>query len=334
MALRYSISLLSLAFSIKVQCQLPSFEPKGELAFADLNKGWCYFCSDDGAPPLCNKQCESAISQLCTGDLEKGWTNIVGDCEVNYFPPIYSGRNRVAVPENTCTSTFTSMLQMCGKDAGDDKPYSSQYCTSSGGGGTYGWNDDSSPMVGPGRYTITTKGTNQCGQNEASWHLATGIIDWNDTWITETDQVIYDTNPPDMPDFPEPPAPNPLCNQVTCDIFDKPYFVNKTKPNWHEKDGYTRHQVTWQGWSDDAAATQFKKSLKDRCHQEPYNWQPYMNGDNHVADFELVHDDVMDTCWCIADAIYDASGGIKIDRKTWCEEDDTRNTEPEFSPVG
>ncbi|KAL8728525.1 MAG: hypothetical protein Q9166_005347 [cf. Caloplaca sp. 2 TL-2023] len=329
MALRYSIPLLSLAFSVKGQ----AFPESGQLAFADLNKGWCYFCSDDGAPPLCNSQCESGISKLCSRDLTKGWEDVETDCQLSYFPPIYS-TDKVAIPQATCESTFQSMLNMCGKDAGSDNPtYDPNYCTSSGGGGTYGWNDDGSTMTGTGRYKIVTKGTNQCGQNEAPWHLATDIIQWNDSWISPDDQVVYDTNPPDMPDFPEPPAPNPLCETVECDIFDKPYFVKKGKPNWVEKRDYMRHQVIWQGWSDDADAAAFKKALVERCHQEPYNFQAYKDGDNHVADLELSHSDVSDPCWCIADAVYDASGGIKIDRKTWCEDATTGMLSPEFEAV-
>ncbi|KAI4248940.1 MAG: hypothetical protein L6R42_009145 [Xanthoria sp. 1 TBL-2021] len=58
-----------------------------------------------------------------------------------------------------------------------------------------------------------------------------------------------------------------------------------------------------------------------------------MDGDSHVVDVELPHSAQDDHCWCIADAIYDASGGIKMDRKTWCEQAPTAQTVPEFTPL-
>ncbi|KAL8926819.1 MAG: hypothetical protein Q9172_001635 [Xanthocarpia lactea] len=321
MTLRYAVPLLALIVSVQ------------SAVFDNTNQGWCYFCSDDGAPPLCNEHCEGAIAELCAKDLRTGWTDIKRDCEISYFPPIGLG---VAPDATTCINSFQGILNKCGKDAGDDKPYDNDYCTNSGGGGTYGWNDDGSVMTGTGRYVITTKSTNQCGQNEAPWHLATDIIQWNDSWISPDDQVIYDTNPPDLPDFPEPPPPNPLCETVECDIFDKPYFVKQGKPSWTEKEGYMRHQVRWQGWSDDPAGTEFHKALKQRCLVEDlYNWQVYTEGDDHVADFELPAGP-HDKCWCIADAIFDASGGIKVERTTWCDDDGVVGTfeaAPEFNII-
>ncbi|KAI4231261.1 MAG: hypothetical protein L6R40_007794 [Gallowayella cf. fulva] len=311
----------------------------GQLAFADLNKGWCYFCSNDGAPPVCNSQCESAISRLCIGDLTKGWTSIVGGCEVDYRPPVFDPRQgRIRPTRDQCLNTYSSMLNMCGKDASSDATkHDPKYCTSSGGGGTYGWNDDGSTMTGTARYKIIPPASNQCGQREASWHLATDLVEWNPTWITEEDQVIYDQNPPPMPDFPDPPAPNPLCKTKECTIFDKPYFVEKNKPNWQETRGYMRHSVKWQGWADDDdnSAASFKKALRERCGgREPYNFQAYKSGDNRTADFELPHTETNDLCWCIADAVYDASGGIKTERREWCEGAVTKTDSLEMNPVG
>lgn len=71
---------------------------------------------------------------------------------------------------------------MCGKDAGDPvNGVNSNYCTTSGGGGTFGWNDDGSVVPGAARYVITTANTDQCGQAEASWQQATSVIQWNDS---------------------------------------------------------------------------------------------------------------------------------------------------------
>ncbi|KAL8949279.1 MAG: hypothetical protein Q9222_004602 [Ikaeria aurantiellina] len=342
MALKYySISILTLALS--ATAQVP--------AFADHNAGWCYFCSDDGAPPLCNSQCTTAINRLCAGDLSESWTDTEQNCMIQYFPP--AGRRttaKVGVSQQTCTQTFEGILNMCGKDAGDSRTtFDPAYCTTSGGGGTYGWNDDGTPMTGTGRYVIVTKGTDQCGQHQASWKQATSIIQWNDSWIGPDDQVVLDTNPPQpecpsteatppSPDcaasFPEPPAPNPECETQVCDIYDEPYFAQKNKPNWHEKDGYTRHQVVWSGFSNDTAGTQLHNSLNTRCHTDPYNYQAYMDGAHHVADFELPSYNSDDLCWCIADAIYDASAGISLDRQTWCEGAPIKASPAEFNVVG
>ncbi|KAI4224126.1 MAG: hypothetical protein L6R36_004911 [Xanthoria steineri] len=325
------VLLLSLALSVRGQI------------FKDTNQGWCYFCSTDNAPPLCNSQCETAIEKVCKSENRNiGLTAIEGDCEVNYFPPVAAKANaktQLVTPDN-CRTSFKRILYKCGRDAADPNPnYNSSYCTGSAGGGTNGWNDDGSPMTGTGRYTITTKNTNQCGQNEAIEKLATNIIQWDPKWISPTDQVIYDANPPPLADFPKPPEPNPICDQVTCDIFDKPYYASKGppgigKPNWIEKSGYVRHQVFWAGWADDSPATEFYNALVNRCPVAPYNWRPYMNATtSHIADFELPHSAQDDHCWCIADAIYDASGGIKMDRNTWCEDVPTTQSVPEFTPL-
>ncbi|KAI4125484.1 MAG: hypothetical protein LQ338_004210 [Usnochroma carphineum] len=329
MALRYSLSLAALvafAFADNVP------------AFTDKNLGWCYFCSDDGAPPLCNSQCVTAINKLCAGDLSKSWTDTEQNCRIQYFPPVYGDpAHPVGISESTCTQTFTGILNMCGKDAGDSRTtFDPNYCTTSGGGGTYGWNDDGSVMTGTGRYVIVTNGTDQCGQHEASWHQATSIIQWNDSWVGPDDQVVLDTNPPAaaVSAFPEPPAPNPACDTEVCDIYDHPYFARQGKPNWVETKGTTRHQVEWEGFADDGRATALFKALRDRCHVIPGNFQPYKVGDTHVADFDLPSTERNDLCFCIPDAIYDASVGITIDRMTWCEGARTLGSPVEFHPVG
>ncbi|KAL8685975.1 MAG: hypothetical protein Q9224_005597 [Gallowayella concinna] len=333
MAWRYTLPLLSIALAHSVR----AFTESGQPVFTDLNRGFCYFCSDTGAPPLCNSQCETSISRLCSGDLREPWIDTEGDCELEYRPPVYNFRGgKVAPEQQTCLNIFKSMLNMCGKDASSDATtYDPKYCTSTGGGGTYGWNDDGSTMDGTGRFKIVTKNTNQCGQTQAPWKLGGEPIQWNASWIDEGDQVVYDTHPTEMPPMPEPPAPNPLCNNVTCNIFGQPYYAVKGKPNWQEKGGYMRHQVKWQGWDEaDQSAFAFHKSLKARCMEEPYNFQAYKEGDEHVADFELAHTDNNDLCWCIADAIYDASGGITTDRMSWCDGAVTKQGAPEFLQVG
>ncbi|KAI4177015.1 MAG: hypothetical protein LQ343_000495, partial [Gyalolechia ehrenbergii] len=332
MVLRYSLVFAALAASVTAANVAP---------FTNDNRGWCYFCSDDGAPKLCNSQCETAINRLCAGELNQGWVEVEGDCKLEFFPPTFTTSGTpVSVPKDTCVNTFRGILNMCGKDAGDSRNvYDPAYCTTSGGGGTYGWNDDGSVMTGTGRYIIATNGTDQCGQHQASWKQATSIIQWNDSWVGPDDQVVLDTNPPaaSISDFPEPPPPNPECEIEVCDIFEKPYYAKKGRPNWPETKDYTRHQIVWKGWADDEKATALYTALANRCHVRPYNFQPYMNGDQHVADFELPSKpgkkSRADLCWCIFDAVFDASGGIVTDREDWCEGAETTQGDDGLKPV-
>ncbi|KAL8686101.1 MAG: hypothetical protein Q9218_007349, partial [Villophora microphyllina] len=332
MALKYLTPLLALTLSARAD-NVP--------AFADHNAGWCYFCSDDGAPPLCNSQCQAAIRRLCAEDLSQNWIDIEGNCQLEYTAPVYSIAPAVGVPQATCEATFNGILNMCGKDAGDSRTqFDPAYCTTSGGGGQYGWNDDGTVMTGTGRYRIVANGTDQCGQNEASWHQATSVIQWNDSWVGPNDQVILDTNPPaaDISDFPEPPAPNPLCNDVVCDIFDNPYYAKKNK-TWVETKGYHRYEVRFQGFANDSSATALQKAVHDRCHTDPYNWQSWVekSNDEHICDFELPSQDQNgkdnSLGWCISDAIYDASGGLRIDRDVWTEGLPTTSSLDEFGSV-
>ncbi|KAI4100952.1 MAG: hypothetical protein L6R37_005158 [Teloschistes peruensis] len=329
MAMKYLTPLLALALSVRGD-NVP--------AFADHNAGWCYFCSDDGSPALCNSQCQTGINRLCAEDLSQNWIDIEGDCQLEFSPPVWGGKGGkpLAVTQSTCELTFEGILNMCGKDAGDPRNhFDPAYCTTSGGGGQYGWNDDGSVMTGTGRYKIIAKATDQCGQNEASWHQATSVIQWNDSWVGPNDQVILDTNPPasSINDFPEPPPPNPLCDQVVCDIFDHPYYAKKTKPNWQEKKGYLRYEARFQGFANDSGATAFKKSLNDRCHEDPYNFQPYFDGEEHVVDFELSAPEGDSHAWCISDGVYDASGGIRMDPKIWTEGAPSKGNLNEFASV-
>ncbi|KAL8931185.1 MAG: hypothetical protein Q9216_007261, partial [Gyalolechia sp. 2 TL-2023] len=108
-----------------------------------------------------------------------------------------------------------------------------------------------------------------------------------------------------------------------CDIFDKPYYAKKGRPNWSENRGFTRHQVVWQGWAEDDRATALSTALYNRCHVQPFEFIPYMIGEQRVADFSLPSSpgkkSRQDYCWCIFDAVFDASGGIVTDREDWCE---------------
>lgn len=154
------------------------------------NAGWCYPCSDDTAPPLCNSQCTTAINRLCLKDLTQAWTSTEQDCQIKYLPPPYQGSNGqwangariLNLPaKSDCITAFNGILSSCGKDAGDPNTgVNASYCTTSGGGGTFGWNDDGSVVSNSAKYVLTTAGTDQCGQAEAIWQQAKSVIVWND----------------------------------------------------------------------------------------------------------------------------------------------------------
>ncbi|KAL8920767.1 MAG: hypothetical protein Q9208_006097 [Pyrenodesmia sp. 3 TL-2023] len=339
MAFRHYLPLAALVISASAQLEPRLFgvgEGNNAPAFDNMNRGWCYFCSDDGAPPLCNAQCTKAIERLCKEpDMSIPLTDTEGDCNIQYFPPVHGG-DPIGVTATTCRHGFEGILNMCGKDAGDARTkFDPAYCTTSGGGGTYGWNDDGSIMTGTGRYVVKTKGTDQCGQHQATWKQATSVIQWNDSWVGPDDQVVLDTNPPaaSVSDFPEPPAPNPECETEVCDIYDHPYYAKKGKDNWHEKEGYTRFQVLYKGFAEDDGATALVKALKDRCKVEPYNLQKYFEDNVHKADFELPSSNGVEKCDCIPEAIYDASVGITLDQLTWCQGQTTNAGPDEFKEV-
>lgn len=160
------------------------------------SSGWCYYCSDDNAPALCNNDCNTAINRLCGENLAEALTTTENSCQLNYLPPPYqwntNGAHGLYPTESECISQFSGILNNCGRDAGTPAlgTYNGQpgvnlsYCTTSGGGGTYGWMDDGTPIAGLPRMTITTPNTDQCGQHQASWQQATSVIQWNDSKST------------------------------------------------------------------------------------------------------------------------------------------------------
>ena len=316
----------------------------------NYDQGWCYYCSDDNAPPLCNSDCVTAVSNLCgSGNLTESLTETVGTCQLQYMPPVYNmkqdGSHQEGVSEQVCTDYFDQILYTCGKDAGSpgSTTINSSYCTTSGGGGTYGWNDDGSVMTNTfGRYIVTTNGTDQCGQAEASWQQADSVIMWNDTWIGPNDQVVLDTNPPAISGSAAAlasamPTPNPECDTEVCDIYDNPYYAQSPIAPWAEGGkNMMRHRVVYEGWSEDSGSTRLFNSIEDRCGPLPGNFQVYMNGTHRVADFDL-QGPQNDLCWCIPDAIFDASVGIVLARDAFCSPGWTPTDSQgmnEFVPVG
>lgn len=337
--------LLAAGTSVFAQQVIPS---------PDYNQGWCYFCSDDNAPPLCNSQCLTAVERLCNhGDTTKPLSDIEGDCQIEYMPPTYAsgrqGSRQPGVDPSTCLNRFTSILLSCGKDAGQpvEATVNQTYCTTSGGGGTFGWNDDGSVMDNKtyhdGRYVITTKGTDQCGQHQASWKQATSVIQWNDSWVGPNDQVILDTNPPPLTGdalaamTSAIPQPNKECETEVCDIYDHPYYAHSPVDPWQDDrkdDSKRRHRIIYEGWSDDESSTALKASLTARCGFEPGNFQAYMNGTDpqHIADFDLPYKP-NDLCACIPLAIFDASVGIEMPLNSFCGLTVPEGGNAEFNPV-
>jgi len=157
------------------------------------DSGWCYYCSDDNAPALCNKDCNTAIQRLCAENLNEALTTTEGSCQLSYLPPPYAwntnGAHTLQPTENQCIDSFSGILNNCGRDAGTPALATTNglpgvnlsYCTTSGGGGTYGWKDDGTPLDGLPRMIITTPNTDQCGQSQASWQQATSATPWNDS---------------------------------------------------------------------------------------------------------------------------------------------------------
>ena len=319
------LALLFAATSTLVRCQQVIPAP-------EYHNGWCYFCSDDNAPALCNSECTVAINELCNeGDLRESLQATHKNCQVKYMPPVYpmrrQGSRSYGVPVQTCLDSFNGILNSCGKDAGTPEPepiaVNQSYCTTSGGGGTYGWNDDGSVMINKARYVVTTANTNQCGQSEASWQQATSVIQWNASWVQPGDQVVLDTNPPPLTgsaaaQMTAIPPPNPECDNEVCDIYDNPYYAHSPVAPWPEEKNMMRHRIAYEGWSEDDRSTRLFDSIYDRCGVYADNFQPYMGqGKQRIADFNLPYGR-QDLCWCIPDAVFDASVGIVMPRNAFC----------------
>lgn len=148
--------------------------------------GFCYYCTSENAPPLCNRDCDTAIQRLCAEDLDEALTTIEGTCELSYLPPAWQwntkGAGPVAGTEQKCIEQFKSIISGCGRNAGDEPTYDLNYCTPAGsaGGGTFGWWDDGTPIKDSPRMIIKTANTHQCGQAMAAHQQATKVVVWND----------------------------------------------------------------------------------------------------------------------------------------------------------
>ena len=183
----FFLHLLLAATASLVRAQNPvqsSYAPIQTIDKPNGDQGWCYYCSDNDAPPLCNSQCTTAINRLCAEDLREPMTTIEQDCEIEFMPPSWefhrNGATHFYPTESQCLDSFNGILSNCGKDAGQPANGVNQsYCTTSGGGGTYGWKDDGSPLPYQARYKIKTKGTGQCGQAQAPWQQADSVISWD-----------------------------------------------------------------------------------------------------------------------------------------------------------
>lgn len=301
-------------------------EPCQTIPAPNYERGWCYVCSSPEAPPLCNAQCSIAITALCKQDLTQSQIVTEQNCTLQYKPPIdpQFNRNGARPPhpsEDQCSITFNNILASCGRDAAspESATVDASYCTSSGGGGTYGWNDDGSVMTNElGRYIVAATNSDQCGQAQAPWHQSTSVVMCPDSFFNfENDTVTIDTNPPALNASVPADAPklNPECvahppyPPEVCDIFGNPYYATIPVPPWPEGGkGSLRHRVVFEGWSVGANSHRLFNSIEDRCGKPPGNFQQYQNGTQTVADFDLPDN----VCWCVKDAVFDASVGIQL----------------------
>lgn len=64
-----------------------------------LTFGWCYFCTDDDAPPLCNLDWLKAASDLCKHDLSRPMQSQQFRCLMKYLPPATKPKNGQAVSQ-------------------------------------------------------------------------------------------------------------------------------------------------------------------------------------------------------------------------------------------
>ena len=316
-------AILSLNSRVVLAQQSPQLIPA-----PNYDRGWCYFCSPEEAPPLCNAQCNIAINSICQQDLTISQIVTEENCTLQYRPPVNPNFNRngavASVPsQSQCSITFNGILAECGRDAGspESATVNASYCTASGGGGTYGWNDDGSVMTnGLGRYIVSTTNTDQCGQAKASWHLATSVMLYDESWIPENATVTINTDPPPLVGSAAAlasniPTPNPKCDTEVCDIYGDPYYATIPVPPWPEggKDSL-RHRIVFEGWSTGPDSQHLPDSIEDRCGVSGGNYQAYLNGTSNVADFDLP----TNLCWCIKDAVFDASGGIQLPDDASC----------------
>ena len=309
------------------------------------SNGFCYYCSDDSAPAICNAQCSIAITRLCQhGDLTTGLTDTEQNCTIEYLPPTYdttrNGAHQLGDSPRICAQKFNRILMQCGKDA--STPFSgtvdAKYCTASGGGGNYGWKDDGTPLDNTGRYKIYAAASDQCGQHKAMWQEADKVIQWNPVWVQDSDQVKLITDAPAPTGSmaamaTEIPQENPECESEVCNLKQEPYYAHVPVAPWPEGgQNMMRHRMVYEGWSDDDASTAFRQSLSQRCGGDPDNYQAYLNGTGpqRVVDFNLSNKDP-ELCECASWAVYDASGGIQLPVNAFCQQGvgDT----VEFNPI-
>ena len=175
---RSTITLLFLTrvveFVIAQEGQLPVINPPNG------QEGFPNYCSDDTSPPLCFADCETAINNICHEDLHNAMNETVNSCQVLYLPPVFPWwRNgaRANVPGSTeCINNLNGILSKFGGDEASN----SSYCTEFGGGGTWGWNDDGTPLSLKARYVITTPSIgNHCGQTKALWWQTNKVVSWD-----------------------------------------------------------------------------------------------------------------------------------------------------------
>ncbi|KAG8527258.1 uncharacterized protein KY384_008002 [Bacidia gigantensis] len=307
--------------------------------------GFSYYCSDQDSPPLCNADCNTAINNICHEDLHNAMNETVNSCQVLYLPAVFpwwrnGARGNVPGPTE-CINNLNSILANSGRDAGTTNTgIDSSYCTEFGGGGTWGWNDDGTPLSQKARYVITTPSVgNQCGQTKALWWQTNKVVAWDSSelffptikkhtpWLSSNPTVqLIDAGPLALPATGNP-TDNPTCNTEVCDIFVKPVYAISGGV-WTEKGSPgDRHRIQFEGIDGKL----LQSTLNDRCGQQNINnLQLYANASNTgqwVIDLNLPdrlayanEPGTGSPCPCIADAVFDASGGAVVSPvNLWCD---------------
>ncbi|MCJ1257671.1 hypothetical protein MMC24_005497 [Lignoscripta atroalba] len=281
-----------------------------------LGKEWCYVCADvvNNAPPVCNADCATAADRLCAGDRSTALEAVQGSCHLQYMPPTYpSSQPSASVDEPTCIKAFQSITLMCGRDALSAAPFDPHYCTSSGGGGTLGWNYDGTVISGSARYVMKPINADECGQHQAYSELATSSLEWNDSWARPNGLTILVQTPISETLPPAPELQTQGCIGDVCSNGNPAYFaVCEGRPT--KQDARTmRHRVVFNGWTN-SYGQELLAALRLRCNQDVLNWQAWNNGTAWLAEFGIYG------CGCIAAAIFDASVGINVNPRSCCDE--------------
>ena len=145
-------------------------------------------------------------------------------------------------------------------------------------------------------------------------------------WLTSnpTAQISDDANEQLNLPSSDTSNQNPTCTNATCDIFSKPVYAISGGV-WTEKGSPgDRHRIQFEG----IQGPLLRQTLNDRCGQQNINnLQLYNDGVLGVIDLNLRdrlayagEPGTRSPCPCIADAVFEASGGAVVSSvNLWCD---------------